>query len=112
MICVTRSFVQDIPLPFLEAFGAELPERIIFQLPNGQTTRVKFEQEDGVFNNVQLFYKKFKRVYGQCAMFTYKGNGIFMVNVLNEYLTEVEYDPPTYGKFSILFGNSYIYVVL
>lgn len=87
-----------------------MPETVIFELPNGEKTHVRFDREDGIFKNVLGFFKKFRSKYGICAVFTYKGNGIFMVNVLNEYLTEVEYDPPTYGKFSIIYPLLYIYI--
>lgn len=75
-----------------------MPERIIFELPNGQKTRVRFDQENGYFKNVDVFFKKFPIKYGIAAMFTYKGNGLFLVNVMHEYATEIEYDPPTYGN--------------
>jgi hypothetical protein len=112
MICVTHSFVQYLPPRFLDNYRAELPESIIFEIPNGEKTRVNYEQEDGVFNNVQRFVKNFKTKYGHCYIMTYKGDEIFLVNVLNEYMTEVEYDPPTYGKFSILSSKIVIYIYI
>lgn len=86
-----------------------MPETVIFELPNGQKTRVIFDREGEVFKNIMKFFKQFRRNYGICALFTYKGNGIFMVNVLNEYQTEIEYDPPTYGNFSIIYPLLNIY---
>lgn len=98
----TKSNKMLIPRRILDAFGDDLPATIVFELPNGRKTRVKFDREEVVFKNIRSFFGQFKQNYGICAMLTYKGHGTFMVNVMNEYLTEIEYDPPTYGNFAMI----------
>lgn len=78
-------------------FGEDIPEVVKFELPNGVRTRVRFEKEEGCFVNVRTFFHKFPTNYGICAMFSYQGNGVFVVNVMNDNLTEVLYDPPSEG---------------
>lgn len=61
-------------------------------------THVKFNRKDEILNNVGLFFQKFTRKYGVNSVLTYKGNILFMVNLINEYMTEIEYDPLTYAN--------------
>lgn len=95
-----------IPPFFLEHYEEELVDHTIkFQLPNGRRTRIRFEEDDGVFSGIRTFFNQFPREYGICAMFTYKGEGVFVVNVLNDNLTEVMYAPPSRGKIELFFSN-------
>lgn len=90
----------------MEHYGEELVDHTIkFQLPNGRRTRIRFEEDDGLFSGIRAFFDQFSREYGICAMFTYKGEGVFVVNVLNDNLTEVVYAPPSRGKIESFYSN-------
>ncbi|KAK1378313.1 hypothetical protein POM88_025057 [Heracleum sosnowskyi] len=53
-----------VPPCCLRTHQDEIPERLIFQLPNGQRTRIRFEKDDGYFTyNINGLGWKFVSIY-------------------------------------------------
>lgn len=76
-------------------FILECPERIprdvILQLPNGHETHVKFKKTEQTLSHMTEFIRDCKGLLGSALIFSFKGNGRFVVNCLGNDLNEVIY---------------------
>ncbi|KAK1365914.1 hypothetical protein POM88_000696 [Heracleum sosnowskyi] len=96
---------MELPLNFILEYGDKIPLNVILQFPTGRQIHVLFKRNEKSLVNLSGFIKEIIKVSGSIFIFSYKGEGIFSVHVLNDDSSEVEYVPlrtiPRYSKSGV-----------
>lgn len=88
---------QRLPDRFLLKSLEKMPRSIRLQLPNGQEKHVHFKKSEHSLLQASEFIQECRSLFGSIMVYSYKGNGCFLVHVVKDDLCEVDY----FGKRTI-----------
>ncbi|KAK1354320.1 hypothetical protein POM88_047576 [Heracleum sosnowskyi] len=71
--------------------GIKVAESRSIKMPNGDQIHVHFKKKENSLSCVSAFMKDCKKLFGCVMVYSYKGEGIFLVNVLKDDFCEVDY---------------------
>lgn len=89
-----------MPDTFIVESGDLIPFEVRLQFINGREFNVCYEENRNSLSHVGSMLKEFKDSYGLHCVFSYNGDGNFLVSSLNDSLTEVVYGVPTSGAIA------------
>ncbi|KAK1355667.1 hypothetical protein POM88_048923 [Heracleum sosnowskyi] len=95
-VVVLDCFTMDcneliLPERFLLECHKKIPFHVKLQMPNGHQIHVHFKKKENSLSCVSAFMKDCKKLFGCVMVYSYKGEGIFLVNVLKDDFCEVDY---------------------
>lgn len=70
-----------------------IPAIIKLQFPSGHEINVSFQKSEHSLYNLTVFFKQISKISGSIIVFSYKVEGKFLVHVLNDDASEVQYLP-------------------
>ncbi|KAK1401088.1 hypothetical protein POM88_000693 [Heracleum sosnowskyi] len=84
---------NDLMLPerFLLECREKIPFHVKLQMPNGRQVNVHFKKRENSLSCMSAFMKDCKNLFGSIMVYSYKGEGIFLVYVLKDDFCEVDY---------------------
>ena len=80
-----------LPQSFISAVAQKIPSNIILQIPNGHETHVHFKKAEQSLEHMKEFKMVCRGLIGSIMIFSYLGQGKFMVNFLKDDMGEVIY---------------------
>ncbi|KAK1360810.1 hypothetical protein POM88_045284 [Heracleum sosnowskyi] len=95
-VVVLDRFTMDcneliLPERFLLECHKKIPFHVKLQMPNGHQIHVHFKKKENSLSCVSAFMKDCQKLFGCVMVYSYKGEGIFLVNVLKDDFCEVDY---------------------
>ncbi|KAK1396947.1 hypothetical protein POM88_006810 [Heracleum sosnowskyi] len=95
-VVVLDRFTMDcneliLPERFLLECHKKIPFHVKLQMPNGHQIHVHFKKKENSLSCVSAFMKDCQKLFGCVMVFSYKGEGNFLVNVLKDDFCEVDY---------------------
>lgn len=88
---------------FLAENGEDIPAKVKLRLPNGDETVVRFNKAEAALYGVRPFFMKLPMEEDMFTFFTYVGSGEFLIHVLNDRFTEIDYGCPTEGSNGLVY---------
>ncbi|KAK1384321.1 hypothetical protein POM88_022056 [Heracleum sosnowskyi] len=84
---------NDLMLPerFLLECREKIPFHVKLQMPNGRQINVHFKKRQNSVSCMSPFMKDCEILFGSIMVYSYKGEGIFLVYVLKDDFCEVDY---------------------
>ncbi|KAK1384936.1 hypothetical protein POM88_022671 [Heracleum sosnowskyi] len=83
--------IKILPERFLLECHKKIPFHVKLQMPNGHQIHVHFKKKENSLSCVSAFMKDCQKLFGCVMVYSYKGEGIFLVNVLKDDFCEVDY---------------------
>ena len=80
-----------MPDQFVQAAGSDIPCNVILQIPNGREVHVHYKKKMQCLTSLYPLYTEFGVEEDLLLIFTYKGMGVFRVEVIDSERAEIEY---------------------
>lgn len=80
-----------MPERFFVECSEKIPQNVRLCLPNGREIHAHFTKREKSLSPMSEFFKECRRLFGCIGIFSYKGNGNFLVFVLKDDFCEVDY---------------------
>ncbi|KAK1384213.1 hypothetical protein POM88_021948 [Heracleum sosnowskyi] len=82
---------MEVPAKFDADYGEQIPLNVNLNFPNGRQFNVLYMKNDGCFENVGFMLRELNCKHNLILVFSYNGNGNFLLCNFGDGLTEIEY---------------------
>ena len=84
----------------IEQCEEDIPDKVRLQLPNGREIHVEYKKKEKAFSEIGMLIKEYLHDdFDMIIVLCYNGDGSFLIYILNDAKSEVEYDTtPTIAR--------------